>query len=538
MSRNFLHRLESTVTGGAILIATASLVSRILGLFRERLLFSHFGAGDTLDSYYVAFRLPDFIFNILVLGALSSAFIPVFIETWHRQHDDEKEKAAWELSNVVLNIIMTGLLVFGVLAFTFAPQLVPLLAPGFKGQKLVETVYLTRIMLISIMFFGVSNIMSSILNSMRRFFAFAFAPVFYNIGIIFGITVLYPILGIAGLAWGVVCGSLLHLLIQLPTVFRMGYRYAFIFRLGTNVRKVFRLMLPRTLGLAAVQIDQTVSAMIGSTLASGSVAIFSGAYNLASLPISIFGISLAIASFPVFSEAFAMNDTPRFVTEFSKVFRRVLFFIIPVSVLMLFLRAHIVRVVLGSGLFNWNATILTAQSLGFFSLSLFAQSLTPTLTRSFYALHDTATPVKISFLSVALDIAGCVLLAPHFGVIGLALSFSFASMVQMLLLLVVLRVRLGNLDDRTILDSTIKIIVASTFMAGVVWLSLRFFAQGVNQHTFVGILLQGVSAGLVGLFVYIIVAMLFRFDEVSLIRQWLLRAHAQLFVNGKSADRP
>ncbi len=528
---SFLRKLETTVTGGAILIGIASLCSRLLGLVRDRLLSSQIGPGDILDSYYVAFRLPDFIFNILILGAVSSAFIPVFIELWHKQDSSSKDqKDAWNLVNNLLSIFVVSLSVLAALGIVFAGNIVPIFAPGFHGEKLMMSITMTRIMLLSIMLFGISNVLSSILNSLKRFFAFAFAPVFYNIGIIIGISMLYPRIGYVGLAWGIVIGALLHLLLQLPAVYRLGYRFRLQLQPRQHsVRNVFRLMVPRTVGLGAIQIDQTVSTMIASTLAVGSVSIFSLANNLANVPISLFGISLAIASFPVFSEMLAAQQIGKFALEFSKVFRRILFFTIPVTVLFLLLRAHIVRLILGSGKFGWDDTILTAQSLGFLSLSLFAQSLIPMLARSFYALQDTKTPVTISVLAVVMNIIGGLLLGPILGVQGLALSFSIASTVQMFLLLLVLRLRLGDLDDERILLSTMKIILASSAMAIVVWAFLHFLALGINNKTAIGILIQGAGAALAGTFIYIAITMVFKFDEVSLIRQWLFRARKQLF---------
>lgn len=520
MSKEFFQRLGTTVTGGAILIATASLFSRILGLFRDRLLFSTFGAGETLDSYYVAFRLPDLIFNILILGALSSAFIPVFL-----QIREGNSQAAWKLANTILSILLAVLTVLGILAFLAAPQIVPLFAPGFSGEKLVQTVQLSRVMLLAILFFAASNVLSSILNSLRRFFAFAIAPIFYNVGIIIGILVFVPSLGMIGLGWGVVLGAAMHFLVQVPAVLQSGFRFAWRLRLDdAKARQVFRLMAPRTIGLGAVQLEQLVSTMIASTLAVGSVAVFHAAHNLQSFPINIFGVSLALSSFPIFSEAFSRGDLPRFVIEFSKVFRRILFFIVPLSVIILLLRAHIVRVILGAGNFDWNDTVLTAQALGFFSLSLFAQSLIPMLARSFYALQDTATPAKISLVAVSLTIVGGLLLSRSLGVEGIALAFSGASIIQMLALLIRLRNRLGDLDDDRILNSIIKIIVASGIMATAVWGSLQLLALGVNSRTFVGILLQGAGAASIGILVYLASALFFRFDEVRLIREWASKA--------------
>lgn len=522
-------KITTTITGGAIIIAAASVISRLLGLVRDRLLASTFGAGDILDAYYAAFKLPDLIFNILVLGALSSAFIPIFVRYLSKEQESGTQKETWYLANALLNILMVGLVVLGGLFFIFANKLVPLIAPGFDPARIAMTVQLTRIMLVAIVFFAASNVATGILTSFKRYLNFAFAPVMYNVGIIFGILVLTSQYGIYGVAYGVVIGSVIHLLIQLPTVFKLGYRYKLVFDFThEGVRKVGRLMIPRTFGLAVTQIDQLVSVIIGSTLAVGSVAVFNLATNLQSFPISVFGVSLAVAAFPVFSEAFARNDTKSFVEHFSKGFRRVLFLIIPASVLILLLRAQIVRVVLGSGNFGWEDTILTAQTLGFFSLSLFAQALIPMLARSFYALEDTKTPVKVGLVAVAVNVVLGLTLSRVYGVIGLGLAFSVASVVNMLLLLVMLRKRVGDLDDTRIANSTLKILFMSSVMGLVVWGMKYFLAIGVDMTTFVGILIQGVGAGVVGIIVYLVLSVIMKCDEVRILTNWLKRTKKQL----------
>jgi len=331
MFASLKHKLTTTITGGAIVIAGFSLLSRILGLIRDRLLFSTFGAGDVLDTYYAAFRLPDLIFNTLVLGALSAAFIPVFLEYWHKDKEE-----AWKIANSILNIILVTLFVLGVLAFYFAPELVSMIAPGFDLEKRIATAELTRIMLIGILFLGLSNIASSILNAFKRFTAFAIAPVMYNIGIILGITVLVPLFGIQGLAWGVVLGAFLHFFVQFPALSRLGFKYAF--KVNWRMRGVWRigvLMLPRTFGLAINQINQVVSTIIGSTLVVGSVAIFNAANNLQNVPIGIFAIPIALAYFPLFSEAWVKKDKQELIQAFSEAMRRILFIAIPSSIFIL-----------------------------------------------------------------------------------------------------------------------------------------------------------------------------------------------------------
>ena len=527
-------KLQTTVAGGAMIIAFASIISRLLGLLRDRLFASTFGAGDILDSYYAAFRLPDLIFNVLVLGALSAAFIPVFLEYWQKDKESGfTPKEAWRIANSVLNIICLILVILGLIFFIFAPQITSWITPGFSPEKQAMTVKLTRIMLLSIFVFGISNIFGSILNSFRKFLAFAFAPVMYNIGIILGVTLFYKWWGLSGLAWGVVLGAFLHLIIQLPSVLKTGYHYQWLFDFPhPGVRKMFRLILPRTFGLAVGQINQLVITIVASFLTAGSLAVFNLANNLQSFPINVFGVSLAIAAFPLMSEAFASRATEKFVVQFSVTLRRVLFLIIPASVIIILLRAQIVRVVLGAGAFDWQGTYLTAQALGYFSLSLFAQSLIPMLARSFYAHQDTKTPVRMSIVSLLINIIGSVILGHYMGILGLALSFSLSNLVNMALLILVLRRRFGNLDDKKIINSTARILLASILMGGVIWLIKRFLVLGLNMQTFVGVLLEGVVAGTVGILFYLAIALIFRFDEISILRQWLFKTKKEI-VNGQ-----
>jgi len=520
----FWRKLATTVTGGAVLIASFSIVSKLLGLVRDRLLASYFGAGDVLDAYYAAFRLPDLIFNTLVLGALASAFIPVFTRLWLTD-----QKKAFKLSNTILNYLVLVLIAIGIIILIFAPSVVQIITPGFSGEKLDQTIQLTRIMLLSIVFFGISNVIGGVLNSLKRFFSFSLAPVFYNLGIIFGITVFYKLWGINGLAWGVVFGSVLHLLVQLPEAVKSGWKYQFSFKITAEVKKVLKLMIPRTLGLAGNQVNQIIITMIASMLAVGSVAVFNLANNLQSFPISVFGVSLAIAAFPVFSEALSSGDEERFKMIFSIHFRRIIFLIIPISVFILLLRAQIVRVVLGAGNFDWGDTYYTAQTLGWFVISLFAQSLIPMLARSFYALEDTKTPVIISLTAIGVNIVGSYFLGSIMGVEGLALAFSIASILNMIALLMVLRLRLGNLDDKKIIWSIFKISFNSIVAGGAVYFMLQAMSDFVNMRTFRGIFLQGAVAGLAGVIIYLIISLFTNCEEIVIVKKFLQRYLKPLF---------
>jgi len=512
MVRSLKRKLTTTITGGAIIIAVFSLLSRILGLFRDRLLFSTFGAGDVLDTYYAAFKLPDLIFNTLVLGALSAAFIPVFLDYWHKDKDQ-----AWKIANSILNITIFVLFALGIAAFWLAPEIVRVIAPGFDVGKRIETAELTRIMLIGVLFHGLSNVASSILNAFKRFLAFAIAPVMYNIGIIIGIVAFVPLFGIEGLAWGVVLGAFLHFMVQLPSVARLGFRYSFCFDWkNSGVRQIGRLIAPRTFGLAINQINQLVNTIIASTLAVGSVAILNAANNLQLVPIGIFAIPIALAYFPVFSEAWVKKDIPHLVASFSKAFRRILFIAIPSSIFIILLRAHIVRLVLGAGQFDWIDTILTARALSLFAISLFAQSLIPLIARVFYALKDTKTPVIISSISLVLNIVFSIYFSKTLGVAGLALSFSIASIVNVALLWLFLHNRLGELDDHRVFRSTMLITLISVLAGWLLYGMLYLIAPLVNTQTAFGLLIQAGSASFVGFAAYIMLARFVKLDEFNL----------------------
>ena len=315
----FVKKLNNSITGGAIIIAVFSILAKLLGLIRDRLLASSFGAGDILDAYYAAFKLPDFIFNTLVLGALSAAFIPIFIEL-HKARNKKQDLDHWQMSAAMMNIIFIALSILALVVFVFAHKFVPLIAPGFEGEKMALTIKMTRIMLLSILFFGISNVLSGILQSLKRFTMYALAAVMYNLGLIIGIVFFVPIIGPLGLAWGVVLGALMHLFIQLPSVLKAGFRWQPILALkNIAVRQTTALMLPRTLGLMGNQINQVVITIIASTLISGSLAIFNLAFNLQSVPVGVFAVSLAIATLPVLSESSSEADKQKLLFNFSNI---------------------------------------------------------------------------------------------------------------------------------------------------------------------------------------------------------------------------
>ena len=333
----------NSITIAALLIALSSLFSRFLGILRDRILAGQFGAGDTLDIYYASFRIPDLMYNLIILGALSAGFIPILTKLISDYKGEgglfglRSNQAAWDLTNNVLNILSMFLLGLSLVGIVFSPILTKLIAPGFSPEKQALTSDLTRIMFLSPIFLGVSSILGGILQSFKRFFVYSLSPIMYNVGIIIGALYLVPIWGMYGLAWGVAIGAFLHMLIQVPAVLRLGYRYSFKLNFkDDNTRQIGIMMIPRTLSLAINQINFIVITIIASTLVGGSLAVFNLANNLQSFPIGIFGLSFAVAAFPALSAV--AFDKKKLVNNFSNVFRQILFFIVPATVLLLTLR--------------------------------------------------------------------------------------------------------------------------------------------------------------------------------------------------------
>lgn len=422
--------MGSIIFKSSLVIASLGMLSRLAGLVRDRILASRFGASDILDAYYASFNLPDLIFNLLVIGAVSSAFIPVFIEQKSRS-----ESEAWKLASNFLNILL--LFVAGAIAliFLFTPGLVGLITPGFNPAKKDLTILFTRVMLLSPFIFSISIIVGSISQSFNKFFAFSLAPIMYNLGIIVGAVFLEPKFGPLGLAEGVVLGAFMHLLIQLPGVFRLGFRWEKVLDFsGSAMKKIFKLMVPRTVGLAAMQINWIVLTAIATTISAGSVAVFNFANNLQYVPIALVGISVAVASFPTLSEEALKDGRNEFTRRVTGTLKNILFIIIPLSLLFIYLREDIVRVVLGAGNFGARDVRLTSQIMGLFGIGIFAQSIIPFLSRSFYAMQNTKIPVLTAVASVAANIFLAFRLLEYFSVFALPLAFSIAGLLNAFLL--------------------------------------------------------------------------------------------------------
>lgn len=523
---------QKKITLSTLLLIVTLLASNVLGMIRDRVLVTLFET-RMLDTYYAAFRIPDLIFNLLILGALSAAIIPTFTSYLVRKEKEE----AWYIINSVTSLgLLVTLSIIIVLGF-FVPTLLKIIAPGFDSERLKITAGLTRMMLISPIFFGLSGIFSSVLHSFKKFFINSLSPILYNLGIIFGAILFTPYWGIYGLAWGVILGAFLHMTIQLPSLFKLGFRFRLVFDLyHRGVRKIGRLMISPALSSGLSQAVPLINTALGSLIGASSVAIINLANNIQTLPLVVFGISFSTTIFPNLAEKAALSKEKSFISHLSWGIRQILFLIIPAALGLILLRAQIVRLILGSYKFSWSDTMLTAACLGVFSFSLFAQSLIPLLSRAFYALHDTKTPLFITAISVVLNgslafFLTRVFLNPTYQiiaksqvdgrVIGLALAFSLASFFNLALSFFYLRQKLSHFETIRILTSLAKIVLASLVMGVTVYGTLHLVALFVNTRTGLGLLIQTLAAILVGLIVYFKAASLLRCEEIKTVKDIL-----------------
>ena len=402
------------------------------------------------------------------------------------------KEEAWRLANVVLTVFCAVFAVCAAIAAVLASWLVALVAPGFDGEKQAQTALLMRIMFVSPILLGASNIIGNMLQARRRFFTFALAPVMYNIGIIIGALFFVKPFGVAGLALGVVLGALFHFLIQIPAVANLGFSLKPEFNIRhPGLVKIAWLSLPRTIGLVAHQLNFVVVTAIASTVASGSIAIFYFANDLQFVPISIIALSFASAVFPFLAAIYATGDMDASLDKLYDAIKQVLYLVIPVSLFLILMRSQLVRVLLGYGQFSWEDTRLTAAAVGAFAISIFAQSLVPLFSRAFYALHDTKTPVIINISSTALSVAlsfyflhvmtaggefarvvGAVFKVSdlaHAPILALPLAFSLASVINLLALYFAFMMRIEDFDSSRIVPSLFKINLAAACMAVAVY---------------------------------------------------------------------
>lgn len=511
----FFWNKQASVRSAATVLIIMVFTSRILGLLRDRMLAARFSP-DELGVYLAAFRLPNLLFELLVMGALTSAFIPVYT----KYITQGKQQEGWRISNTVITIccIIFACIALPILIWT--KEVSHFIAPGFSDAQVGQMIGFTRFMVIAQVFpLLIGNFFTGILQSHTLFFIPAIAPVVYNIGIIIAVAGLSTSIGLWAPVVGVGIGAVLFMVIQIPSLIRLGYRSRIAVDIhNQGVREIGKLMVPRTIGLAVSQVDTTVDLILSTLLGARMVTVFNFAQHLQQLPIGLFGATVAQAAFPLLSQASASEDKDKFAKTLYSALNQIIFFIMPVSVLFIVLRIPIVRLVFGASRFDWQATVLTGMTLSMFAISLSAQAISQLLTRGFYALYDTKTPVIIGVVTILINTVFSVVFVQVYKlpVWSLGLSTSIASIINVSLLVVYLGKRIGLGTMAHMFYTPFKIIIASLLTGLALYIPLKLFDQLVFDTTrTLGLMLLTGVASFTGLAVYVFLVWMFDVREVK-----------------------
>ena len=489
---------------------TTLMLSKILGLIRDRLL-AHVFSPDKIDIFWAAFRLPDLIFQIVILGALSVAFIPVFTEHFENKGRED----AFEMARSVLNVFMAIFILATVLIYIFVQPITHLIAPGFSADKQMQVILLTRTILFGQLILVIGSFFIGILQSFQRFIIPSLAPVFYNLGIIIGIVFLSRQFGIMGAAYGVVLGAFLHAAVQIPLIFSLGFKFKFPPRFfHPGVKEIVKLMSIRTLGLAAEQINETVGVSLATLASVGAVTYLTFAQHLQVVPIGLFGATLAQAALPVLSAEKARGKMEEFKITILTTMHQILFLTLPATALLIVIRIPIVRLVFGASQFNWQSTVLTGATLAWLSVGLGAQAISLLLVRGFYALKDTKTPVLVSLIVVLLNIV----LSLYFIIIlkldvwSIGLANSISTLLSGVLLFWTLHFKVGKFNASAVLTPLSKMLMATVIMGVALYIPIKLLDQVIFDTTKTINLL--VLTGLSSVFALTIYFLVVRFLQV------------------------
>jgi putative peptidoglycan lipid II flippase len=495
-----------------------------------------------LDIYFAAARIPNFIFDLVVAGALSTAFIPVFSDYLARDKKDE----AFRVASSLISLSLVFFLLLAVVYFILARPISQLIAPGFTPDQILLMSQLTRIMLAAQTFFILANFLTGIAQSFQRFIIPAASLALYNIGIIWGTALLSPSFGLLGPTVGMVVGAFLYLLVQIPLVKNLDFKFSW----GLNyrepgVKKIVNLMAPRMLALLANQVDATVDVILASLSSLGALTYFSFAQHLQFFPVSLFGLSIAQAALPTLSLTAVKKE------EFKEIFlatlHQMFFLVIPVSVALLVLRIPLVRLAFGAAQFDWEATVITGYVVAGFAVSISAQSAAYFLARAFYALQDTRTPVLVQIVSIIIGVCLSVtfILLWRLPVWSLALSYSLATFAHAGLLLTFLYRRMGGFDLGRLTLPFVKIGLASSVSGSLMYVFLKIldrsawdqrlsFLGGLTLPTHfevfvidtrytINLAFLTAFVGLIGATVYLLMSWLLKIEEAKIFLKLLRR---------------
>ncbi len=510
---------ETRIAKTAGFLMVIMIGSRIVGYLRDIIIYSQFGQNRMTDAYNAAFSIPDFLYILLVGGALSSAFIPVF----SGYIANDKQEEAWEVASIMFNFLMILLAAGIAVGMVFTPQLVRLIVPGFEPEFVALTVLMTRIMFLQVILMSMAGVSQGILHSFKHFRAPALGSILYNVGIIVVGVALSVRFGIVGFSIGVVAGAALNFGVQIPALMKKKVRYHLKLDLrNPGVQKILMLILPILLGQSFIYLNLFITQNLASGLEGGMIASLRLAERLMKLPIAVIGLSMAIALFPTLAGYAAKGDMDQYHRSFLVTVRNVLFLAIPASVGLAVMARPLIRFMYQQGAFDATATGDSATALVFYTVGITAYCGYHVLTRSFYALSDTRTPVLISGVAMGINLGLSLLLVRVLGHGGLALAYSLTGVFNAGCMLFFLRRKVGFLGGRKMLQTTRKTLVASAAMGICVWAVTRGLEPILDTGVKLNQGIIAVSGVLVGVAVFMALTRILGMDEERSARRMFL----------------
>lgn len=519
-NQRWLEQQQNSILSAATVLSFAYFFSSLLRLIQNRYLISVFydtpASQAQHEAFLVSFQIPDLMFQLLIIGALSAAFIPIF--TKYKKKDQD---LAFKMSSIMMNVLLLVFLAFGALVFLFAEPITSMRTGAEFADQVQLATNLTRIMLVAQLFFAVSNFMTGILQSFQRFIIPSLAPLFYYLGIMLGVFFFEQSLGIYSAGLGVVIGSFLHMIIQVPLVIKLGFRYEFSLNIQLEgIREFFVIMPPRMMAIGATEIRKLALGFFATSIGALSFTVMQFGLTLMAYPIRFFGVSIGLASLPFLSAESGEIDKERFRDLVLQSLNQIAFFTMPMSVLLLILRIPIVRLAFGTANFPWPTTLSIGSVLAIVSLSVTAQAMIQLLTRAFYALKDTKTPFVISIVDLGIYLllcAGLVFYTP-LGVLGIALAITITAFVEFALFLLLLNQKVGGLISKSFWFPQLKMTLASFLMAVFLYLPFRILDELVfNTTRTVELIGFTIVTGTIGMLVYIYFAVLFNIHELQVL---------------------
>lgn len=521
----FFETQQTSILSAAVIITAANIISSLSGLIRQRILIAEFfnteGSRQAFEALLVAFQIPDMMFQLIVLGALSAAFIPIFSSLKKKD-----EKKAFAMSAIVLNVLLLVFIITSILVFIFAEPLTAWrTGDAFTPEQIAIAAKLTRIMLVAQIFFAISNMFSAILQSFQRFIMPSIAPILYNLGIVLGVYLFSDTFGIYAAGVGVCLGAFLHMAIQFPQVRKFGFRFKPSLKINSEgVKEMFHLIPPRMVTIGISEIQNLGLGFFATSLGNLSFVVIKLATTLITIPIRLFGVPISQASLPFLSHEATEKDLSKFRELVIRSLNQISFFAFPAAILLLILRIPTVRLIFGTHNFPWTTTLTTGRAVAIIAISIGAQAMVQLLIRAFHSLKDTKTPLYITVIVSTLYLMGCawIVYLTDFSVVGIAIITSITAFLELILFLVFLHCKIGKIITTNLLVTQFKIAFASFLMAVSLYLPFRILDELVfNTTRTVELIALTISTTTIGMLVYIYFAALFQIKEMQLVKSIL-----------------